>query len=67
MREGEGMEGGGRGEGGGEVHMCEGGKMMKALNMPRPPLTYHEMLPAVLHQLLIVLALVSLHKTHCTD
>ena len=47
--------------------MCEGGKMMKALNMPRPPLTYHEMLPAVLHQLLIVLALVSLHKTHCTD
>ena len=41
--------------------------MIKALHMPRPPLMYHEMLPAVLHQLLIVLALVSLHKTHCTD
>lgn len=71
--EGEGMEGGEdggwRNEEKGEVCMCEGGKdnMIKALHMPRPPLMYHEMLPAVLHQLLIVLALVSLHKTHCTD
>ena len=41
--------------------------VIEALHMPHPPLVYHEMLPAVLHQLLIVLALVFLHKTHCTD
>ena len=35
--------------------------------MSRPPLAYHEMLPTVLHQLLVILALISLHKTHCTD